>query len=142
MVLCYSLSDLGIVKLVAVLGGAGRWAGILALVLIYILAGLFGLACMIRFGIPDRHTWRLALPYTGSWFCSAIFYFISLQCLGVVFAIIIQATRGLQSIALGVFLAHRGHEHLEEKTDRTTLVKRIAAAVLMVAAIILYALAS
>ena len=138
MVVCYSLSDIGIVKLVNALAGNGAMAAMIAVVLIYMMAGVFGVGCLIAYGIPDRGTWKLAMPYTVSWFISALLYFISLQFLGVVFAIIIQATRGLQSIALGVFLSHHGFHYLEEKTDRATLIRRIAAAILMLMAIVLY----
>lgn len=138
MVICYSLSDIGIVQLVAALDCMGHGAVMLALVLIYLLAGIVGFLALLVWGIPARSEWKLALPYTTAWFCSAIFYFISLRHLGVVLAIIVQATRGLQSIALGAILAHRGHHDLEEHVDKLTLVKRIAAAILMAAAIAVY----
>jgi MFS superfamily sulfate permease-like transporter len=42
------------------------------------------------------------------------------------------------SIVLGAVLAHAGWHDLEEQVDRATLLKRIAAAMLMTAAIALY----
>ena len=58
----------------------------------------------------------------------------------VVFAIILQSTRGLFSIGLGVLLARWGLIHLEPAVGGRIVWKRLLAAILMVGAIALYAL--
>ena len=60
--------------------------------------------------------------------------------IGVVFGNILQSTRGFMSVVLGAMLAHLGWHELEQRVDRATLLKRMAAAALMTAAIALYAI--
>jgi hypothetical protein len=55
-----------------------------------------------------------------------------------VFGNIMQSTRGVMSVAIGAALAHLGWHELEQRVDRATLLRRLAAALLMTAAIALY----
>jgi hypothetical protein len=57
---------------------------------------------------------------------------------GVVFGNILQSTRGVMSVAIGAALAHLGWHDLEQRVDRSTLLRRLTAALLMTAAIALY----
>ena len=57
---------------------------------------------------------------------------------GVVFGNILQSTRGVMSVAIGATLAQLGWHELEQRVDRVTLLRRLAAALLMTAAIALY----
>ena len=55
-----------------------------------------------------------------------------------VFGNVLLSSRGLFAVIIGAVLAHRGWHELEQRVDRATLLRRIAAAVLMTAAIALY----
>ena len=61
------------------------------------------------------------------------------QAVDVVFGNILQSTRGLISIVLGAGLAGAGMVHLEKKVSRGVFWRHMAAAMLMSAAIVLYA---
>jgi hypothetical protein len=55
-----------------------------------------------------------------------------------VFGNILQSTRGVMSVVLGAALAQMGWHELEQRVDRASLLRRLAAALLMTAAIALY----
>jgi uncharacterized membrane protein YgdD (TMEM256/DUF423 family) len=66
--------------------------------------------------------------------------YCSFGLVGVVFGNILQSTRGIMSVALGAMLAHLGWHELEQRVDRAMLLRRFAAALLMTAAIAIYAI--
>lgn len=78
------------------------------------------------------------LPYAGAWFFSMVCLFSCFSLVGIVFGGILQSTRGLISIALGMGIAWLGHHHLESHTPWPVVVKRLVAAAAMTAAIALY----
>jgi hypothetical protein len=93
-------------------------------------------------GAPEDRTlqkWKDALPVALTWFAAMIFLFICFRLLGAVFGNIVQSMRGPFSILFGAALAARGHVHLESEVSRWTLARRLAAALLMCAAIALFA---
>ena len=61
--------------------------------------------------------------------------------LGTVFGNVIQASRGLISIAIGMLLLHYGFGKLDAKISGSMWLRRAIAAILMTAGIILYSLA-
>jgi hypothetical protein len=79
-----------------------------------------------------------AVQYSAVWLLAMIALYACLGQVGAVFGNILQSTRGVMSVAVGAALAHAGWHELEERVDRATLLKRIAAAVAMTAAIALW----
>lgn len=145
--LCFAISDLGIVELidglqagVAESGGTiGRLhAGGLAMALTYALCGVMFAPLAVRLDRPTAGDWRAATQYATAWLGSMIGLYCCFGLVGVVFGNILQSTRGVMSVALGALLAHSGWHELEQRVDRATLMRRLAAALLMTAAIALY----
>jgi len=145
--LCFALADLGIIRLIDALqtGGAasgaplGRLhAGGLALAITYAACGLI-FAPLVPFLRPHTRTdWTLAAGYSVSWLLSMAGLYVCFGLVGAVFGNILQSTRGIMSVVLGAGLAQLGWHELEQKIDAATLLRRLAAAALMTAAIALY----
>jgi uncharacterized membrane protein len=138
----YSLSDLAIVSLTRVLAPDGEFRGILlSTSLAYILCGGVGLVLVLAGDAEARapQKWKEALPVAVTWFAAMIFLFVSLCMVGAVFGNIVQSIRGPLSIVLGAAIAAIGHEHLETRVGTWTLVRRVAAALIMCLAIALFA---
>ena len=145
LVLCvcagYSLSDLNITGLVhqlgepgsvrgAILGAAMCYAllGAASLPLMLILKGKWNVGAFVRFG----------LPYAVLWFLAMLLLFFSMSCIGAVYAVILQSTRGLWSVLLGALIAHLGLVQVEHRIARHLVLRRMLAALMMVGAIWLY----
>jgi hypothetical protein len=62
--------------------------------------------------------------------------------IGVVYGNVVQSTRGIMAVGIGWIVAHIGHAHLESKVSRRVFRRRVAGAILMTAAVILYRLAA
>ncbi|MCG8585058.1 MAG: DMT family transporter [Pirellulales bacterium] len=137
-VIMFALSDVGIIKLVQACGDGLR-ASICAVSVSYIMCGLIGLVLLPWYGSRRSDDWLAAAPYAVLWLPSMFALFTSLAMCGAVLGNIVLSTRGLFSIALGVLLARGGMHHLEQHVARDVLVRRTAAAILVVAAIGLYA---
>ena len=138
----YSLSDIHIEKLVRALGAlpmlhAAIWGALATYVLLGVLAVL--IAALTR---PDAlfSEWRLSLPFSALWMIAMLTLFVCIAILGPVFAIILQSSRGLMSVVLGVALAKRGWSDVEPHLPRHVFIQRISAATLMIAAVALYAI--
>ena len=112
-----------------------------ALALIYAVTGAASAALMPavpRFRAAD---WRRhALPYAALWFSAMVVLYVCFAACGLVLGNIVQSTRGLISVGLGWLVARAGRTDLEERIAPAVLVRRVAAAVLLLAAIALYAL--
>lgn len=137
----YSLSDMNIKELLIALEPAGLKGPFIGVCLAYIISGILGGMMLVRTGIPDKRAWMFALPHAVTWFASMFLFYWSIVFINLVFAVIVQATRGLISIWMGVIVAKLGHEHLEKPLGRSVVWKRAAAAVLMALAIVLYSFA-
>lgn len=136
----YCLSDLCIKVLVDHFAFMGILPGaVIATALSYIVCGLCGIAVVIINPTHStRDTWLYAVPFAVSWFVAMIFLFSCFGLIGVVFGNILQSTRGIISIVLGFVIAHIGFETLEPKPSRRMIVQRLAAAVMMTAAVVLF----
>jgi drug/metabolite transporter (DMT)-like permease len=147
--LCFAISDLWIVQLIdelqagaAASGGAisRLHAGGLAMTLTYGLCGTLFAPLAIGLRPHTRHDWSAAAQYAAAWLLSMVGLYCCFGLVGAVLGNILQSTRGLMSVALGAALAHLGWHELEQRVDRATLLRRLAAALLMTAAITLYVL--
>jgi len=136
----YCLSDLCIKVLVGHFAFMGILRGaVFSTALSYIVCGLIGgLVVAVNPKHSTRETWLYAVPFAASWFIAMIFLFSCFGFVGVVYGNILQSTRGILSIALGFIIAHLGFETLESKPTGGIIAKRLAAAVLMVAAVVLF----
>lgn len=140
--LCYCLSDMNIKTLVdhfSFMDGTFKAAS-MATALCYMVCGLVG-AVIVAFkpAFLNRQTWLFAMPFAASWFLGMIFLFSCFGFVGVVYGNILQSTRGIISIVLGFVIAHIiGLESLESKCSKAMILKRIAAAILMTAAVVLF----
>lgn len=144
--LCFAVSDLGIMGLLDALQRpvAGRpplgrlHAGAFAMALTYVLCGAAALPFMPRFGPRHARDWLAPAQYATAWLGGMAALYVCFGVVGVVFGNILQSTRGIMAVGAGAALAHLGWHELEERVDRATLLRRLAAAALMTAAIGLY----
>ena len=79
-----------------------------------------------------------ALQYAAAWLGSMVALYACFGTVGVVFGNILQSTRGIMAVVAGALLAQLGWHDLEDRVDRATLLRRLAAAGLMTAAITLF----
>jgi drug/metabolite transporter (DMT)-like permease len=142
--LCFAIADLAIVSLIGRLAGdnaepMGRFhAGVLAMAITYVACGAILLPAAPRMWPRSGGGWLPAVQYSLVWLLAMIALYACLGQVGAVFGNILQSTRGVMSVVIGAALAHAGWHDLEEQVDRATLLKRIAAAMLMTAAIALW----
>ncbi len=138
----YATSDLGIQMVVGEIAAEEPIAGGLqGFVLTYGLLGALALFA-VR---PLKVTWRMvnaALPQAICWTVSMWGLYICFGLLGAAFGNVIQASRGLISLLLGLSLSFFGIQGLEQRQPWGVWLRRSVAALLMFAAIALYALAA
>jgi len=137
----YALADLNILALLGALGALGKTrASIVGTCMGKVICGAIGLVLLVRFGRGATRDLPYALPFAISWLAGVGLIFGCFACIGVVFGNILQSTRGLFSIVIGAQLARLGMLHLERRTTRGVLVRRLAAAGMMTAAVAVYLL--
>ncbi len=89
----------------------------------------------------DRRYLADAVPYAVAWYLAMIFLFASFGTIGVLFGNMIQASRGIISVLLGVLLVKAGLDRLEPRVGASAWRRRVVMAVLMLAAMALYSAA-
>jgi drug/metabolite transporter (DMT)-like permease len=145
--LSFAISDIFIIRLIDGLQAGAMTssvaisrlhAGGLAMALTYGLCGLLFVPLVVGLRPYTRTDWVAAAQYASAWLLSMVGLYCCFGLVGVVFGNILQSTRGVMSVALGAALAHFGWHELEQRVDRVTLLRRLAAALLMTAAIALY----
>ena len=145
----FAISDLFIVGLIdglqaAAAGAAvplGRLhAGGLAMTVTYVLCGATALIMLAAPPLRPRNriVWTGAGQYAVTWLLGMAALYACLGVVGAVFGNILQSTRGIMAIVIGAALAHLGWHDLETRVDAGTLLRRVAAAVLMTSAIAIY----
>ncbi|MCL2648773.1 MAG: hypothetical protein FWD61_17540 [Phycisphaerales bacterium] len=110
-----------------------------ATALTYLFTGLIAAGFFPASGARDKTAWRDAVPWAAAWFLAMIFLYMCFGLIGPVLGNILQSSRGVMSILIGSLLVYRGHLHIEPFHGRRVFVRRLAAGVLMFAAVILYA---
>jgi drug/metabolite transporter (DMT)-like permease len=137
--LCYSLSDLSIKALIGRFAGLGLFhASVLSTCLSYFFCGVIASAALFFFPVFPFPKWKASFPFALFWFTGILFLFLCFGSIGVVFGNIVQSTRGLMSILMGSFVAHKGYEHIEEKVTAGATLWRLCAGTLMITAIALF----
>jgi uncharacterized membrane protein len=144
MLLCtvslYALSDIHVKKTVVAVASTGRLAPIVGCLYSYVFAGVIGVVGLCVNGWPARRDWVRACPFALTWLLAMVCLYITFGMVGIVFGIILQSSRGILSIGLGVLVARLGWLHIEQRHDRWTILKQFAAAIVMTLAIALYVL--
>lgn len=99
--------------------------------------GLFPLAVFTREKF-EKECFFAAIPYASMWFSAMILLFISFCFIGVMYGVIIQATRGVISVVMGWMLLKLNWDTSEPVVGTSAWIRRGIMALLMLAAIILY----
>lgn len=114
---------------------------------LYLMTGVGAILLLLTgFGQPAGQRifpwpdWRDSFPYAATWFAAMICLFLAFGQIGIVLGTILQCTRSFITILIGAGLMLLGLEHLEPKQPARVILTRIAAGVLMSAAISLYIL--
>lgn len=139
----FAATDLLIVRMIDAVqasdpGGSRLWASGLAATMTYVSCGLVAAAVLPWAGPRDAADWRAATTYGLVWLAGMATLYACFGLLGAVFGNVLLSSRGLFAVVFGAVLAHRGWHELEQRVDRATLLRRVAAAMLMTAAIALY----
>lgn len=116
-------------------------AGSLAMGCTYVVCGLVAAVALVlvpRLRPHDRRDGIAAMQYAAAWLGGMVALYACFGLVGAVFGNVLQATRGVMAISIGALLARAGWHDLEERVDRATFLRRLAAAGLMVVAIVLY----
>lgn len=141
----YCLSDLNIRALVGRLQAAGLPLARASLVggfLSYTLCGAIAVALLPTVPWRERRLWGYAVPFAAAWLGAMLLLFACFGVVGVVYGNIVQSTRGLLSILIGLLISAAGHVHLESRASPRVWLRRLAAAVLMVLSIALFSRAA
>lgn len=107
----------------------------------YLLCGAALAAWLPWYGSRRPRDWAAAAPYAVSWLGAMFLLYACFAAVGIVLGNILQSTRGPISIALGEGLSRRGMVHLEARVPASVLGRRLAAAAMMMAAIVLFVVA-
>jgi drug/metabolite transporter (DMT)-like permease len=135
----YSGSDLLIPRVVERVSSASDMPILLGFSLTYILCGIGGLAVAVHQG-----SWRqlcihkCALPFSICWLLGMCLLFAAFSTIGVIFGNMLQSSRGLMTVLMSLFLVKTGLEQIDLRTGKLVFVLRLAGALLMTGAIVLY----
>ncbi len=133
----YSLSDIFGREMILRLSGDLVLCALTGTALCYILLGIIAIPLLFLIR-RSRAAFLTALPFAVCWFMAMLFLFICFAAVGTVFGNIVQSSRGVISVLLGMVLIRLEMAHLESRMTRRVLFRRIFAALLMMMAIILY----
>lgn len=121
-------------------GGSVARYSMFSLCAIYVVGGVFSLAVLAFQGIPPASHWlRWAVPHALCWFPAMATLFACFALCGLVLGNIVQSSRGLVSVVLGWAVARAGGTVVEERVPPRVVARRVFAALLLVAAVALYA---
>ena len=107
----------------------------------YAAMGLCTLPCLLKYPL-QKQTFRETVSYSFFYFSSILCLMACFGAVGVVFGNILQAGRGLISVALGVILLKLGWEKNEPLVSKRIWIRRFIMAILMLSAMALYSWAS
>ena len=138
----YASSDLGVQQVVKLIGGDDPITrGMAGYTLTYGAMLIGALAVMPLFKVK----WKMvkgALPQGACWVVSMWGLYVCFGLLGAAFGNVIQASRGVISLILGIILSFFAIQGLEQQQSVGVWLRKTAAALLMFGAIVLYALAA
>ncbi|MFK7790416.1 MAG: EamA family transporter [Phycisphaeraceae bacterium] len=106
--------------------------------LVYVWCGAIAFVLLPLAKPWQKQHWTGSAPYAGLWFIAMICLFSAFSLITLILVNILQATRGLMSILIGVAVMKLGHHHIESHASLKVVIQRCIAAALMVGAIALY----
>ena len=140
----YSLSDLGIqlqVNVLEKLPGLGDrpiMNSVFILSLVYLIMGVIS-PLFIPFAKRKKKGIAIdSIPYSLAWLAGMACLFASFACSNVVLGNMLQASRSIMAIFLGMLFVLMGFENVEKKISREVFLRRLLGAVSMMFAITLY----
>lgn len=137
----YSLSDINIKLLISSLGEPDiAIAAVLAGTMSYTVNGILATTVFFSSSKISKRLIIPALPFCIFWFAAMLLLFYCFGLIGPVLGNIVQSTRGVISVIIGVVVAKIGFSDLESRLTLPVVIKRIIAAMLITAAIILFSL--
>lgn len=107
----------------------------------YTAIGLCILPGLLKYP-PDGKALKAALPYSIFYFGSILFLMVCFGSIGVIFGSIIQSSRGVISVLLGLILLRFGLEKTEPDVSKRVWIRKLIMSILMLAAMSLYALSN
>lgn len=137
-ILGYCLSDLSIGVLMKRFAGVEPVPAMIATAFTYLVCAGVSLPFAFRRELRQPAIWKLAAPNAAAWFAAMCLLYACFGLIGVVFGNIVQSSRGVMSVAIGWLVAHVGHTHLESHVSRGVFWRRVAGALLMMAAVACY----
>lgn len=135
----YALSDLSVLYTMQSLEPLPLiHAAAVGVCICYILCGLCSSLLYVR--VKEKHLLWASAPSALTWLLAMMCLFACFAEIGVVFGGIVQSSRGLISILLGVLLTWVGFAYAEKMPARSVFMQRMLASVLMLVAIVLFSL--
>ncbi|MBE6366571.1 MAG: hypothetical protein E7052_01510 [Lentisphaerae bacterium] len=136
----YCFSDLGVQMVVENMQAENTIAGgVSGFIVNYIVSGV-GAALLMKKCRIERKMLRGAIPQALCWVVSMLGLYVCFGIVGAAFGNVLQASRGVISVLLGVGLSWAGWQALEQKASASVWLLKGLAAVMMFGAIVLYAL--
>lgn len=108
---------------------------------IYTTVGILVLPGLLKYP-PERESLKEAFPYSVFYIGSILSLMVCFGSIGVVFGSIIQSSRGVISVVLGVILLRFGLEKNEPDVPLKIWIRKLVMSILMLAAMTLYALSA
>jgi len=140
----YSLSDISIKQLInciEVQTGEGILSVLIAASVSYFYLGIFSLLVILLSRSVKLKNLKPAIAFSCWWFTAMLLLFACFGFIGPLFGNIVQSGRGIIAVILGAVIAKFAWSEHEEKLPRSILIRRIAAALLITCAIIIFSLA-
>ncbi|MEK6796174.1 MAG: hypothetical protein AABZ39_15450 [Spirochaetota bacterium] len=140
----YAGSDICIPILIKSLSGISIVPVAAAVCLCYIVCGIVGLVFLLsgvmgpRNAIRDRSLHVLALPYSAAWLAAMVCLFACFNTIGVVFGNMLQSTRAILSVLIGILVTRLGFLALEDLRSKRIITYRFVGASVITAAIMLF----
>lgn len=135
----YSLSDINIKILIEHLYDSSLFlAALYAAIMAYCLCGFISVILLFFMKKPTFKMIKDTVPFTLFWSIAMISLFTCFAFVSVMLGNIIQSSRGIISIVIAVAIAKAGYEHIEKKITTAIFIRRIVAAILMVASIVMF----
>lgn len=141
-VFCYAFCDICITKMMNLMPGKSMILNSFCVMgFTYTSIGLLVLPGLFKYPL-ERQALKAAMPYSAFYFGSMIFLMTCFGLLGVVFGSIIQASRGIISVVLGILLLRLGIDKDEPDVPLRIWIQKLVMAILMLAAMTLYTLSA
>lgn len=138
----YAICDICITEMMKQMTGSSMMLNAVCVMgFTYTAIGVCVLPGLIKYR-PTVPALKDALPYSVFYFGSILFLMACFGTIGVIFGSIIQSSRGVISVILGVVLLKLGLEKNEPDVPRKVWIQKLVMSILMLAAMSLYALSN